>query len=202
MGKSTEPMPLINWQCEELCWWGRQLPKWLQRRMGREPKIHAEVVWLQNDNLMHMLLGMRFCILRGLVVGGTLLVRDSWIQNSDILMNLFLFYEEEKETWRIFQDMYKRVWEPKGECIHLLCGVGLAELAWWRAKGRFLSKCQSKGKFKSSVANQKFNIIFPAYSVVCLIWGFFSGSSLLSLSLFFLAKDLFVELGSWDTVCI
>lgn len=34
---------------------------------------------------------------------------------SDILMNLFLFYEE-KETWRIFQDMFKIVQEPKEGC--------------------------------------------------------------------------------------
>lgn len=39
--------------------------KWLQRRMGGKPKINAEVVRLKNDNLMHMLLGMCFCILCG-----------------------------------------------------------------------------------------------------------------------------------------
>lgn len=50
-------------------------------------------------------------------------------------MNLFLFYEEEKETWRIFQDMLERVGEPKVERSHLLCGVGLAGFAWCRAKG-------------------------------------------------------------------
>ena len=104
-------------------------------------------------------------------------------------MNLFLFYEEEKETWRIFQDMFKRVWEPKGECIHLLCGVGLAELAWWRAKGRFLSKCQSEGKFKNSVTNQKFNIIFPL-----IVWFVSFGVSLVvppfSPSLFFSKRSL------------
>lgn len=32
-------------------------------------------------------------------------------------MNLFLFYEEEKETWRIFQDMFKIVCELRVECI-------------------------------------------------------------------------------------
>lgn len=43
------------------------------------------------------------------VGGGTLLVRVSGIQNPDILMNLFLFYQEEKETWRIIRDVFKIV---------------------------------------------------------------------------------------------
>lgn len=37
----------------------------LQRGMGGKPKINAEVVCLKNDNLMHMLLGMCFCVLCG-----------------------------------------------------------------------------------------------------------------------------------------
>lgn len=37
------------------------------------------------------------------------------MQNSDILMHLVLFYEEEKMSWRIFQDMFKRVGEPTGK---------------------------------------------------------------------------------------
>lgn len=37
------------------------------------------------------------------------MVRVSGIQNPDILMNLFLFYQEEKETWRIIRDVFKIV---------------------------------------------------------------------------------------------
>lgn len=32
-------------------------------------------------------------------------------------MNLFLFYEEEKETWRFFQDTLKIVCKLTVECI-------------------------------------------------------------------------------------
>lgn len=41
--------------------------------------------------------------------GGTLLVRGSGIQNVDMVLNLVLFHQEEKETWGIFHDMFKIV---------------------------------------------------------------------------------------------